>query len=168
VALPSLGVAFCLLAAIILAMPYGKRLGVEQRLLAGAAGLGVLIVLWLVLSVDLYHHFDMRRRFDDRTTIDWSRMGQMSLSVLWTFYASALLTVGFRYRVAALRWLAIAFFGLTVVKVFVLDMAGLMALYRIVAFLVLAVVLGIAARVYQRLGRREDAPSAEETISHVG
>ena len=49
-----------------------------------------------------------------------------------------------------------------------LDMAGLMALYRIVAFLVLAVVLGIAARVYQRLGRREASAAAEEATFHEG
>ena len=153
VAIPSLGIAGLLLAAIVGTRPYRDRMNSAQRSGLAAAGLAVLIVLWIVLSVDVYHYFDMRARFGVREAFDWRRLGQMSLSVLWTLYASALLTLGFRYRVAGLRWLAIAFYGLTVAKVLLFDMAGLMQLYRIVAFLVLAVFLGLAARIYQRLGR---------------
>ena len=42
-------------------------------------------------------------------------------------------------------------FGITVVKVFMWDMAGLDEIYRIVAFFVLAVLLAAAAWVYQRV-----------------
>jgi uncharacterized membrane protein len=133
-----------------------------------AAGLGVVVLLWLVLSVDLYHHLSFRARLAESTTPDWRRLAQMSLSVLWTLYATVLLAIGFRWRVAALRWLAIAFYGLTVGKVFLFDMAGLAEIYRIVAFIVLAVFLGIAARVYHQLGRRNGSGIAEEVISHGG
>jgi uncharacterized membrane protein len=154
VALPSLSVTLILLAAIVAARSYELRFAGWQRLLTAATALAVLLMLWLVLSVDVYHYFDTCARLAVHPTLDWERLGQMSLSVLWTLYASTLLAAGFRWRVGGLRWLAIAFFGITVVKVLILDMAGLKQLYRIVAFLVLAVFLGLAARVYQRLGMR--------------
>jgi len=41
-------------------------------------------------------------------------------------------------------------FGVTVVKLFVVDMANVQQIYRIVAFFILAIVLGLVARTYQR------------------
>jgi len=41
-------------------------------------------------------------------------------------------------------------YGVTVLKLFLVDMANVQQLYRILAFFVLAVVLGLVARVYQR------------------
>jgi len=167
VALPSMGVAACLLIAVLATRLSPRRLGAAERMLVGIAGLLVVGALWLVLSVDVYQHFHMRARFLDSVAIDWRRIGQMSLSVLWTLYASVLLAIGFRWRVSPIRWLAICFYALTVGKVFLLDMAGLSEIYRIVAFIVLAVFLGIAARFYQRLGLRRDTDVPEEASFHV-
>ena len=41
-------------------------------------------------------------------------------------------------------------FGMTVLKLFVFDMANVQQIYRIVAFFILAIVLGLVARTYQR------------------
>ena len=49
-----------------------------------------------------------------------------------------------------LRWTALALFAITLVKVFIFDMADLDEIYRIVAFFVLAMLLGISAWAYQR------------------
>jgi uncharacterized membrane protein len=49
-----------------------------------------------------------------------------------------------------MRWLAMILFGITVSKLFVVDMANVQQLYRIMAFFVLAVVLGLVARAYQK------------------
>jgi uncharacterized membrane protein len=167
IALPCVGVAACLLVAIVATRLAQQRLATFEYALVGAAGLLVLVVLWLVLSVDLYHHFFMRARLAEGVTVDWRRIGQMSLSVWWTLYASILLAIGFRWRLSPVRWLAILFYGLTVGKVFLLDMAGLSEVYRIVAFIVLAVFLGIAARVYQRLGRCRNSEEVEEASFHA-
>jgi uncharacterized membrane protein len=105
---------------------------------------------WLVLSVDLYGYFDAQAAIGGADRSHWARLGQMSLSVLWAAYATGLLVVGFRSELARLRWTALGLYGLTVGKVFLLDMVGLDEIYRILAFLVLAVLLGVAARVYQR------------------
>ena len=45
-----------------------------------------------------------------------------------------------------LRYFAIALFGLTVVKVFVIDLDTLGGIYRILAFMVVGVVLLFASR----------------------
>lgn len=51
---------------------------------------------------------------------------------------------------ARLRWLSMTLYGVSVVKLFLVDMANVQQLYRILAFFVLAVVLGLVARTYQR------------------
>jgi uncharacterized membrane protein len=167
IALPCIGAAICLLAAVVAIRRSCVALTSAEYVLVGLLGLLVLCVLWFVLSVDLYHYFYMRQRLAVDDTLDWRRIGQMSLSVLWTLYASVLLAAGFKWRLVPVRWLAIGFFGLTVGKVFLLDMAGLSEIYRIVAFIVLAVFLGVAARVYQRVGSRRDSDVTEEASTHV-
>lgn len=163
IALPSLGVAMLPLAAMALARRHRVRSGPIERSLACGAGVVFLVALWGVLSVDLYRHFLVRAELALDSAYDWRRLGQMSLSILWTLYASLVLAVGFRWRVARLRWLAIAFYGITVAKVFLLDMAGLPQLYRIVAFVAVAAFLAMAARLYQRAGRRWNARAPEES-----
>ncbi|MBC8356363.1 MAG: DUF2339 domain-containing protein [Planctomycetes bacterium] len=149
IALSSIGVAGCVAAAVFVTRPYRNRLGPPTRFVAGAAGLGAIVLLWLILTVDLYNFFFAIARITDEST-SWRRVGQMSVSILWTVYASVLLGLGFRFSKSTLRWTAIVFFALTIGKVFVLDMSGLSEIYRIPAFFVLAIFLGVAARVYQR------------------
>ncbi len=168
VALPSLGAASCLLVAIAASMPLRKKQDTLQSALIGTEAIVAICTLCVVLSVDIYHYFDMLADLAVDSSVDWERIGRMSVSVLWTLYASTLLTIGFKWRLPGLRWLAIGFFGLTIFKVFVFDMAGLNQLYRIVAFLVLAVFLGLAARVYQRLGRQAGRAGNGEASSDAG
>jgi uncharacterized membrane protein len=117
------------------------------------------LLVWFVLSVDVRGAFEARAVFDGANAERWRRLGQMSLSVVWTVYAAVVLAVGFVVQRPRLRWTALALFGLVVAKVFLVDMAGLNEFYRIVAFLVAAIVLGVAAGVYQRL-RPESAETA--------
>jgi uncharacterized membrane protein len=167
IALPCLAVTICLLVAVVAMRRYRGAISPGEYAVVGLFGLLVLVVLWVVLSVDVYHFFHMQRRLADSDVVDWRRIGQMSLSVLWTVYASALLAAGFKWRLIPVRWLAIGFFALTVGKVFLLDMAGLSEIYRIVAFIVLALFLGVAARVYQRVGSGRDSGGSGEANSHV-
>jgi uncharacterized membrane protein len=75
---------------------------------------------------------------------------QFGLSAIWTIYASMLFAVGMRRHRALLRWLGIALFGCTIIKVFVVDMAALNVMYRILSFLILGVVLVAVSIGYQR------------------
>lgn len=70
---------------------------------------------------------------------------------------TVLLFIGFVWRSAVLRWMAILLFALTSTKVLIVDMAGVHELYRFGAFFVLAIVLMLAAWAYQRF-RPEKTP----------
>jgi uncharacterized membrane protein len=80
----------------------------------------------------------------------WRWRAHLALTVFWTLFAIALLCLGFKLNRSRLRWMAMVLFGVTVLKLFVVDMANVQQIYRIVAFFILAVVLGLVARTYQR------------------
>ena len=149
VALPSLGVAACILASVVLADRFSKRLGSNERWLIAAGGVTGVLLLWLILSFECYGYFDAQAIGSEDFAV-WKWRGQLALTVMWTVYATALLVLGFRLNRARLRWLSMALFGVSVVKLFLVDMANVQQLYRILAFFVLAVVLGLVARTYQR------------------
>jgi uncharacterized membrane protein len=95
----------------------------------------------------------------------------MSLSALWAVYAAAMLAVGFRLGSRPLRWVALSLFALTAGKVFLIDMQGLRDFYRVVAFFVLALMLGAGAWGYQKIealhrGKPEGA-GAESEAGHA-
>ena len=75
---------------------------------------------------------------------------QVGLSVLWTLYAAAALAWGFIRSRPAIRYAALALFGLAVFKVFFVDLAAVRTAYRILSFLVLGVVLLLVSLVYQK------------------
>jgi uncharacterized membrane protein len=149
VALPSLGVAACILVSVVLADRFLKRLGSSERKLIAAGGMTGVLVLWLILSFECYGYFASQAIGSENVAV-WRWRGQLALTVMWTVYATALLVLGFRLSRARLRWLAMALYGVSVVKLFLIDMANVQQLYRILAFFVLAVVLGLVARTYQR------------------
>jgi uncharacterized membrane protein len=159
-ALPAIAASACLLAAVATTRRLQRGLKPLERSLIAAAEVGGVLQLWLVLSVDL--HAYCQSVFGSGIGGD-DRFAQMALSVFWAVYATAVLAVGFRLRRALLRWTALGLYGVTVAKVFLLDMAGLDEVYRILAFLVLAVLLGVAAGVYQRI-----RPDREKSAASSG
>ena len=149
IALPSLCVAICILVAVVLANPFLARLkSAEKNLITVASIVGVCLLL-LVLSNECYGFFVSQSLYGGDISV-WRWRGQLALTVLWTLFASGLLVLGFRLARARLRWFAMGLYGVTVLKLFLVDMANVQQLYRILAFFVLAVVLGLVARVYQR------------------
>ena len=74
----------------------------------------------------------------------------LSLSLFWAVYATALILVGVRRNIPALRWQALALFGLLVGKVFLYDLSLLDKAYRIASFFALGTVLLTVSFFYQR------------------
>ena len=83
--------------------------------------------------------------------VEWRT--QVGLSLLWTFYAAAALAWGFVRGTPVVRYGALALFGLTVVKVFLVDLAAVSTVYRVVSFLVLGVALLGVSALYQKTRR---------------
>ena len=87
---------------------------------------------------------------------------QMGLSVLWAIAASLLLAAGVRWKSAPLRWQGLVLLGITVVKVFVIDLSYLERAYRIASFLVLGIVLLAVSFWYQKsLERHADDDASD-------
>ena len=150
-ALPSLVVAALVIFGVLAGRRFARRYAAgESALVESAAVVGVALVWW-VLSVDMYGWFVSRGALPGADITRWRWGGQMALSALWAVYASGLLALGFRLRRPHLRWIALGLYALTVAKVFLFDMAELREFYRILAFFILAILLGAAAWAYQRL-----------------
>lgn len=118
-----------------------------------------LATLWFVMSVETFTYFRSRafamKEADDLRHHLW--LGQMALSVLWSIYAGVLALIGFVRRAAAVRWAALGLFGLTVIKVMLVDIAQLKQFYRVIAFLVLGVLLLVVAWAYNKAFRNKEA-----------
>ena len=148
-ALPSLFVGGLLLAAVWKADRYLPRLSNNEHWGIGITGVCGITLVWLVMSLECHGYF-VSRSFISGDVELWRWRAQLALTVFWILFATALLLLGFRFNRARLRWFAMGLFGVTVLKLFVVDMANVQQIYRIVAFFILAVVLGLVARGYQR------------------
>ena len=92
------------------------------------------------------------------TTADLAR--DVSLSTAWAAYALGLVAAGIRQRYAPIRYLAIGVFAVTVAKVFLVDLARLDRIWRILSMIGLGVLLLGASYLYQRFAAGEDAERA--------
>ncbi|MEA2721246.1 MAG: hypothetical protein QOJ39_3110 [Candidatus Eremiobacteraeota bacterium] len=86
-----------------------------------------------------------------------SNEAQLGLSAIWTLYATGLFGAGMARHQALWRWLGLGLFGWTVFKVFVVDLAALDVVYRILSFLGLGIVLVGVSAWYQRTMARQAA-----------
>jgi uncharacterized membrane protein len=150
--LSSLVVTTCLFSAAVVY----QRAGPRKQLFQPAAKLVLLLVgvvaLWFVMSVETHTFFTARaaaaKLGEDAAHERW--LGQMALSVLWSVYAGTLAAIGFVRRSPVVRWTALALFGLTIIKVMMVDIAQLQKLYRIIVFFVLGLLLLVVAWGYHR------------------
>jgi uncharacterized membrane protein len=87
------------------------------------------------------------------------RSGFLALHVMtslaWALYAVGLIVIGIRQRYAPVRYLAMAVLGVTILKVFLLDLAQLDQAYRVLSAIGLGVLLLIASFLYQRFRAEE-------------
>lgn len=121
------------------------------RGLSAAAGLTLLVVLslgWTDHQAVALREAAAARRRDLVEDIGWKT--QVGLSVLWTLYAAGALGWGFLRRAPVVRYAALALLGMLIVKVFLLDLAALETIYRIVSFLILGLVLLGVSLLYQK------------------
>jgi uncharacterized membrane protein len=90
----------------------------------------------------------------------------MSYSIAWALFALLMLIVGIRKQIAPVRYASLGLLGLTVVKLFFHDLSQLDQLYRISAFVVVAIIAMVASFLYQRfLGAAEKANETKSTLT---
>jgi uncharacterized membrane protein len=98
----------------------------------------------------------------ESTFLSAHQQGQMVLSVFWALVGVGTLVVGLRRDNKVLRLAALGLLGVTVVKVFLFDLATLTSMYRVVSFIGLGLLLLVGAYVWQRL-RPRSLPDLRET-----
>lgn len=126
----------------------GAPSGLEDAVPVGAVNAANLAALaYLSLEVfGFYHGWGERLGLANniRNAI------QMTLSVIWTVYAIGLIVAGFIWKNRSLRFMAIVIFAVTILKVFLFDLANLDTIYRIISFIVLGGLLVVVSFLYQR------------------
>jgi uncharacterized membrane protein len=80
---------------------------------------------------------------------------QVAMSVLWALIGFAAVLVGFGRKIAGLRYFALALLGATLVKVLVVDMAEVKAIWRILSFLAVGALLLAVSFLYHRQPEEE-------------
>jgi hypothetical protein len=150
------------LSVVLMIFAHGfilRRFREEEQLTALVLyGIGI-VLLFVLLNVETYLYF--RETMADRERARWA--SQMSLSVTWGTYAIAILAIGFWRNVRILRLAALGLFGLTALKLVVVDMAKVHEVYRIVSFLVLGVLMIGASYLYHRVEKRLGLSSSAGT-----
>ncbi len=88
------------------------------------------------------------------------------ISILWTVFALGLLIAGIQKQVRELRYVGLALFTVVGFKVFFSDLATLDPFYRIIAFILLGVLILLAAFLYLR-SRAEFASTSQPSDQGV-
>ena len=76
---------------------------------------------------------------------------ELMVSVTWAIYATVLIVVGLQRQYAIVRYFAIAVFGVTILKVFLGDLAQLERIYRVMSVIGLGIALLLTSYLYQRM-----------------
>jgi hypothetical protein len=84
------------------------------------------------------------------TVREMENLKQLFLSSAWLVYSILLMAYGIWRRTRLLRIMAIALFGVAILKIFIYDLSFLDTLYRIFSFLGLGVILLAVSYLYQR------------------
>jgi hypothetical protein len=126
----------------------GATRGRERAFLV--VGASVVTVLALTLEIRAYWAGQLAAGADAVLA------RELMLSAAWSAYGGLLVSLGMRYRYPPVRYVAIVLFGITIVKVFAVDVQELDGIYRVLAFLAVGGILLLASFLYQRSRRRGD------------
>jgi uncharacterized membrane protein len=91
------------------------------------------------------------------TLADATFAQQLTLSLLWAFYAGVLVVIGIRMAYAPIRYAAMVLIGVTVLKVFLVDLSDLEGIYRVLGLVLVGAVLLAVSFLYQRARTRTAA-----------
>jgi len=114
------------------------------------------ILMFLLLNIEIADYFSVGPTLTFSFSGNFAR--DMTYSIAWALFAFALLLVGMRAQAKAVRYAGLALLVVTLFKLFLHDLGNLSQLYRIGAFIGVALILIVASFVYQRFLR----PKADE------
>jgi len=145
--------AFVIALCYVLAWRQHRDENATARAIGVAAAIVAAQLLTLALLTGEIHVYWASR--------DSALARQLMLSVTWAIYAALLILVGLRKDYAPIRYFAILLFGATSLKVFLVDMAHLERVYRILSIIGLGIALLAASYLYQRARKAETSAPAD-------
>ena len=119
------------------------------NVLALLATLGTILAFFLV-NIEIADSFTEPGAKALTFKLSASLSQDMTYSIAWAVFALVMLVVGFAKKLRAPRYAALALLCVTLLKLFLRDLRYLNQLYRIGAFVGVAVVLLVASFLYQR------------------
>ena len=138
----------CLFAAArLLAPPRNRMLGHNVRPLLYTLG---TVLAFFTVNIEIADYFSTPGVAALTFQFSGNFARDMSYSIAWALFALLLLIVGIRKRTAATRYAGLAMLGITILKLFFHDLSQLDQLYRIGAFIAVAVIAILASFLYQR------------------
>ena len=140
-------VTICLfVGAWLLAPP--RNLVLQSNIPPILHGLGTVLA-FLLLNIEIADYFS-----PPGSTLTFQFSGDfardMTYSIAWGLFALVLLVVGITRKIAVARYAALGLLSVTLLKLFVHDLSQLGQLYRIGAFIGVAVLALLASFAYQR------------------
>jgi uncharacterized membrane protein len=157
--------------AIVCLFAAARLLAPPRHLILGRNALPLLYTLgtvlaFLLVNIEIADYFSASGTVALTFQFSGNFARDMSYSIAWALFALLLLIVGIRKQTAPVRYASLGLLGITVVKLFLHDLSQLGQLYRIGAFLVVAIIAIIASFLYQRfLGPVEKNNKAKSTIT---
>ncbi|HKV98300.1 MAG TPA: DUF2339 domain-containing protein [Vicinamibacterales bacterium] len=146
-------------AALWFAHSHREAIQPGERLPFGALAVSVNVVILVALTqeIGVFYYAE-----PEALAIGEGALArELTISLLWTLYASGLVFAGVRASSPLLRWQGLVLFGITTLKVFLSDLSDLSGFYRIMSAIALGVVLLIVSFVYQRklAAERREGPA---------
>ena len=146
-------VATAQFAAIkLLREPHHKLGELDLRALFGAFG-GVL--LFILLNIEIADYFTAPGSHFITFEFSGNLARDMCYSIAWGLFALALLVTGFILRSKGTRYAGIGLMGITLLKLFLHDLANIDSIYRIGALIAVAIIALAASFLYQRFLERD-------------
>ena len=140
--------AICMFAAAwLLAPPRDRVFGIKVP--PWLATLGTVLAFALV-NLEIADYFTVAGATRLQFEFSGNFQRDMTYTIAWAIFALALVVIGLARRLGACRWAGMGLLLVTLVKLFLHDLANLDALYRVGAFIAVAVIAFAASFLYQR------------------
>jgi uncharacterized membrane protein len=121
----------------------------NNRLRAVLYSLGGVLLFWL-LNIEIADYFTPVGASAIAFHLGAGFAQDMTYSISWALFALANLGLGFALKAKGARYAGIGLMAVTLLKLFLHDLASIGSIYRVAALLVVAVIALTASFLYQR------------------
>src|SRR5437016_4173328 len=136
-----------MVAARLLAPPRNLVLNQNAPPLLNSCG---AILAFVLLNIEIADYFSTPGAYELTFQFTGNFARDMSYSIAWALFALLLLIIGIRKHTRGARYAGLALFCVVLLKLFFHDLSQLQQLYRIAAFIVVAIIAIVASFLYQR------------------